>query len=234
MLVRIVGEDRVNDSARAAHGRQRRQAAHFARAGALRRVRRDASRCAQADERPAWRGLRRSARSGWRRCGVRLGVSARRSRRRRSTRPTRATTSKARTRPRWRPTAAGVLEKLVRGDLLVAPEYTAHLQGHEDRRLRSTTAAGRPRRAACASSTRPAIATYRTDCHSGVINPENGGLDAIAVVACAAGPRRAEGAGKVFERVGQRHHPANMPQAEGSAPVGRRSPSTTSVEPSGL
>jgi beta-lactamase class A len=44
---------------------------------------------------------------------------------------------------------------------------------------------------------------HRRACHSGVINPQNGGADAIVVVTCAADLDEQREAGKVFERVGR-------------------------------
>lgn len=44
---------------------------------------------------------------------------------------------------------------------------------------------------------------HRRACHSGVINPQNGGGDAIVVVTCAADLDEQREAGKVFERVGR-------------------------------
>jgi beta-lactamase class A len=44
---------------------------------------------------------------------------------------------------------------------------------------------------------------HRRACHAGVINPQKGGADAIVVVTCAADLDEQREAGKVFERVGR-------------------------------
>jgi beta-lactamase class A len=95
----------------------------------------------------------------------------------------------------------GMLEKLVHGELL-SPQSTQRL--YKDMKIDIFTnyrlQAGLPRSVRFIHKTGT---QYRTACHSGVVSPENGGRDAIVVVACAADLDEQKEAGKVFERVGR-------------------------------
>jgi beta-lactamase class A len=95
----------------------------------------------------------------------------------------------------------GMLEKLVHGELL-SPQSTQRL--YKDMKIDIFTnyrlQAGLPRSVRFIHKTGT---QYRTACHSGVINPQNGGRDAVVVVTCAADLDEQKEAGKVFERVGR-------------------------------
>ena len=94
-----------------------------------------------------------------------------------------------------------MLESLVRGQLL-SPESTQLL--FEDMKIDIFTnyrlQAGLPRSVKFIHKTGT---QYQTACHSGVINPQDGGRQAIVVATCAAGIDEQNEAGKVFEQVGR-------------------------------
>ena len=94
-----------------------------------------------------------------------------------------------------------MLEKLVQGKLL-SPQSTQRL--FKDMKIDIFTnyrlQAGLPRSVKFIHKTGT---QYKRACHSGVINPQNGGADAIVVVACAADIDEQHAAGKVFEQVGR-------------------------------
>ena len=96
---------------------------------------------------------------------------------------------------------ATMLEKLVTGKLLSA-QSTQRL--FTDMKLNIFTnyrvQAGLPRSVRFIHKTGT---QYQRACHSGVINPENGGAQAIIVAVCAADIDEQNAAGKVFEQVGR-------------------------------
>jgi beta-lactamase class A len=201
MLVRIVGEDRLNDSARAAMG-----ADGVKRLTSLAQVRYDV----YAEIHPDARKLTNDQLV--RVASVPLGPQRVEAVRRALGVP--ASALQARTideaYARYYKQGAnsatlvaygGMLEKLVRGDLL-SPQSTQRI--FKDMKIDVFTnyrlQAGLPRSVRFIHKTGT---QYRTACHSGVINPENGGRDAIVVVACAADLDEQKEAGKVFERVGR-------------------------------
>jgi beta-lactamase class A len=93
-----------------------------------------------------------------------------------------------------------MLESLVKGKLL-SPESTRLL--FEDMKIDIFTnyrlQAGLPRDVPFIHKTGT---QYQRACHSGVINPKDGGADAIVVATCASGLDEQRVAGEVFERVG--------------------------------
>ncbi|MDM0086975.1 serine hydrolase [Variovorax sp. J2P1-31] len=94
-----------------------------------------------------------------------------------------------------------MLEKLVQGKLLQPASmqklFTAmKIDIFTNYRLQ----AGLPRRVKFIHKTGT---QHRTACHAGVIQPQNGGADAIVVATCASGLDEQREAGKVFERVGR-------------------------------
>ena len=94
-----------------------------------------------------------------------------------------------------------MLEKLVTGKLL-SPQSTQRL--FTEMKINIFTnyrvQAGLPRSVRFIHKTGT---QYRRACHSGVINPENGGKQAIIVAVCAADIDEQKDAGKVFEQVGR-------------------------------
>ncbi|UUX96337.1 serine hydrolase [Aquabacterium sp. J223] len=94
-----------------------------------------------------------------------------------------------------------MLEKLVRGQLL-SPEHTTLLY----KRLKYDTydayrlEAGLPRSERFIHKTGT---QYRRACHMGVVNPQDGGRDAVVVTACAKGLDEHDGAAALFEQVGR-------------------------------
>lgn len=94
-----------------------------------------------------------------------------------------------------------MLEKLVKGELL-SPASTARLFEHmklgvfTNYRLQ----AGLPRSVSFIHKTGT---QYLRACHAGVIAPEGGGATGIVVAACTAGLDEQQAAGKVLERVGR-------------------------------
>jgi len=94
-----------------------------------------------------------------------------------------------------------MLEKLVRGELL-SPAGTERLFRHmkigiyTNYRLQS----GLPRSVTFIHKTGT---QYLRACHAGVISPEGGGARAVVVAACTAGLDEQSEAGKVLKRVGQ-------------------------------
>jgi beta-lactamase class A len=94
-----------------------------------------------------------------------------------------------------------LLESLVKGKLL-SPQSTRLL--FEDMKIDIFTnyrlQAGLPRSVKFIHKTGT---QYQTACHSGVINPQDGGADAIVVAACTAGIDEQHDAGKVLEAVGR-------------------------------
>ncbi|RYX97419.1 MAG: serine hydrolase [Comamonadaceae bacterium] len=94
-----------------------------------------------------------------------------------------------------------MLEKLVKGQLLKPPStqllFTAmKIDIFTNYRLQ----AGLPRSEKFIHKTGT---QYRRACHVGVINPQNGGADAIVVTTCAADLDEQKQAGRVFQQVGQ-------------------------------
>jgi len=94
-----------------------------------------------------------------------------------------------------------LLEKLVRGQLL-SPAGTRRM--FDDMKLGIFTnyrlQAGLPREVPFIHKTGT---QHRTACHAGVIDPEDGGADAIVAVTCAADVDEQHEAGRIFERVGE-------------------------------
>lgn len=94
-----------------------------------------------------------------------------------------------------------MLERLVEGELL-SPKSTEHL--FADMKLGNFTnyrlQAGLPRTAPFIHKTGT---QYRTACHVGVLNPGNGGKEAFVVAACTSDLDEQKAAGAVLERVGR-------------------------------
>ena len=94
-----------------------------------------------------------------------------------------------------------LLEALVEGKLL-SPKSTAHL--FADMKLGNFTnhrlQAGLPRHAAFIHKTGT---QYRRACHVGVLEPQDGGKDAFVVVACLADADEHRDAEPIFQRVGR-------------------------------
>lgn len=96
---------------------------------------------------------------------------------------------------------SAMLEKLVRGKLL-SPASTQLLFQHMKLGIFTNyrLQAGLPQNVRFIHKTGT---QYQRACHVGVINPENGGAEAIVVATCAAGLDEQREAGGVFERVGR-------------------------------
>ena len=94
-----------------------------------------------------------------------------------------------------------MLEKLVRGQLLSA---AGTRRMFDDMKLGIFTnyrlQAGLPRDVPFIHKTGT---QHRTACHAGVIDPQDGGADAIVAVTCAADVDEQHEAGRIFERVGR-------------------------------
>ncbi len=95
----------------------------------------------------------------------------------------------------------GMLEKLVRGELL-SPQSTQRLfkEMKIDIFTNYRLQAGLPRSVKFVHKTGT---QYRRACHAGVIEPQDKGAHAIVVATCAADIDEQRDAGKVFERVGR-------------------------------
>lgn len=96
----------------------------------------------------------------------------------------------------------GMLERLVRGDLVKAPQHLRLL--YKDLKFDTYDAyrleAGLPRTVRFIHKTGT---QWERACHAGVIEPQDEGRNGIVVVACAEGLDENKEAGRVFEQVGE-------------------------------
>ena len=204
MLIRTVGEERLNDSARAAMGPK--HAKEFQKITSLAQVRYDV----YAEIHPDARKLTNqqlvtiaAAPLGPKRVeAVRLALGLKTSDLQAKTiDEAYARYYRQRSNTMSLEAYGDMLETLVKGKLL-SPQSTQRM--FTDMKVAIFTnyrlQAGLPRSVPFIHKTGT---QYQTACHVGVMNPKNGGADAIVVVTCAAGLDEQKEAGKVFEQVGR-------------------------------
>ena len=204
MLIRTVGEERLNESAKAAMGAQHAQA--FEKITSLAQVRYDV----YAEIHPDARKLSNqqlvtiaAAPLGPKRVeAVRLALNLKPGDLQAQTmEEAYARYYRQRSNTMSLEAYGDMLETLVKGKLL-SPKSTQRV--FTDMKIAIFTnyrlQAGLPRSVPFIHKTGT---QYQTACHVGVMNPQNGGADAIVVATCAAGLDEQKEAGKVFEQVGR-------------------------------
>lgn len=204
MLIRTVGEERLNDSAKAAMGPK--HAKEFQKITSLAQVRYDV----YAEIHPNARKLSNqqlvtiaAAPLGPKRVeAVRLALNLQPGDlQARTIEEAYARYYRQRSNTMSLEAYGDMLETLVKGKLL-SPQSTQRM--FTDMKVAIFTnyrlQAGLPRSVPFIHKTGT---QYQTACHVGVMNPQNGGADAIVVTTCAAGLDEQKEAGKVFERVGR-------------------------------